>query len=170
MSNKAQREVIAHYPLKRLLAMGIGWSCILALLFYMIEDEFRDPGPKHGSYLVLFGVLLVVLLPIFLRLMRLVLRGIFTGGAALWIEGGRLFSAERRLGVPLADIVSVTMASRLVNIDGIYPAYTESIFFRLANGREAKIWAEFVENEGEVVAALQARIGLKVVGDMRSWH
>ena len=150
--------------------MAIWWSGVVALLLYMFEAERRDPGPKHGFYLAYIGFLLIVTLPVVLSTMRMVLGGIVARGAALWIENGRLFSAEKRLDVSLADVASVDMISSFVRGRYGVPIYTESIFFRLANGKDVKVWAEFVENEGEVVADLQQRLGLKVTGDMRSWH
>jgi hypothetical protein len=168
-----QREVIAHYPVKRLLTMGIVWPCVFAGVIYMTQDEWRHPGNRHYDlFFFLWGLLMLV--PIVLYLMSMVLRAAFAGGAALWIQDGRLFSAEKRLGVPLAEIVAIRMASRFADAGGLrgpkISTYVESIFFRLASGREVKVWAEFVENEGLVVADLQKRIGLQVVGDMRSWH
>jgi hypothetical protein len=174
MPGKAgRREVIAHYPVKRLLAMGIGWPCIFALVIYMTQDEWRHPG--NGHYMLFFFLFyLILMVPVAVYLLRMVLVSILARGAALWIENGRLFSAEKKLDVPLADIVSVKMASRFANAQtystGKVPTYVESIFFRLSDGREVKVWAEFVENEGMVVADLQKRIGLPVVGDMRNWH
>lgn len=169
MSNGTQREVIAHYPVKRLLMMTAWWSGAAALLLYMLEGERHASGPKHSFYLAYITFLLVSLLPVLLGVTRLLLCSVMAGGAALWIENGRIISAGKRLDVPVGEIVSVGMASRFSTSYGV-PGYSESVLFRLANGKKVKIWAEFVENEGEVVTALQQRLGLKVVGDLRNWH
>jgi hypothetical protein len=107
-------------------------------------------------------------MPFLPRIARLLLGSALAGGAALWIENGRLVYADRKmLDVPLTDVVSVDMVSQFMRARFGIPAYMESIFIRLANGKEARVWAEFVENEGLVVTALQERLGLKVIHDLR---
>lgn len=169
MSSRAgQREVIAHYPTKRLLIMAVGWPAVIAFVLYLTADVYHDMRPDRGLNLFYCAMAWAMVLFCLPRIVRLVVVSIVAGGAALWIENGRLVGADG-LDVPLADVVSIGMVSSFSSYRRI-PIYSESIFIRLASGREKKIWAEFVENEGEVVAILQERLGLKVVGDMRSWH
>jgi len=163
----AQREVIAHYSARRLALITFGWTGFIAIPLYMTTmgyDPTYDlvPVPLFGAACLLLS------LPFLPGIIRLLIGSALAGGAALWIENGRLVYADRRtLDVPLTDVVSVGMVSEFMRGRFGIPAYMESIFIRLANGREAKVWAEFVENEGEVVTALQERLGLKVIGDLR---
>jgi hypothetical protein len=163
----AQREVIAHYSARRLALVALVWIGFIAILLYMLQMGYE---PAHDFVpLPLFGALLLLpLLPFLPGTIRLLLGSALAGGAALWIENGRLVYADRKtLDVPLTDIVSVDTVSQFMRGRFGIAAYMESIFIRLKDGKEAKVWAEFVENEGEVVVALQERLGLKATGGLR---
>lgn len=182
MEARQRPEAIAHISLADIVFFNcLGFCAAIALIIYMLVLEFRDhrfseadglfnshPGFAHGAYLLLF-VILIGGLSAFLPAMIRTVRGIAAGrGVALWIENGHLVYADRKaFELPLADIEAVWIKTLSLGAGLPFPIRSDCIAFRLKDGREKSLTANFSENRQAIVANLRQRVGLPA-GDFKS--
>jgi hypothetical protein len=175
-SRNPEREVIAHFEALTLVIQWIMTIGVVGVFLVWCKDLFlsgsdgdgaRSSGPLMDGIgkgvliwgFVIFAGALIFLMPALIKITRRTIAG---GGAALWIENGRLVYVYREaLDAPLADIAFVGVADlRIRTGTRAGTIHKNCLTIRLKSGKEINLPTDYAERIDSIVATLRQRIGL----------
>ena len=161
------REVIAHFEIYKLVISIVIWVLLAAYWPHIKYMAFDDPTvlPINRSKLVTGAFLVPFILLIWAIAMAWHVRAaVANRWVALWIEGGRLVHAHRKiLDVPLREISSVEIVTEY---QSFYSAFRKIprrlIVIRANDEKPAKLAASsFREPADEVVSRIRRQLAMR---------
>jgi hypothetical protein len=159
--------VFSFAGLLAMVAFAVFWARYEAFTGLDSPAQNQTDRSIHVVGYLVNGWLLVILAIAFFYMLIAAIRvfrdSIANQGEALWIEGGRLVYADKKiLDVSLRDVVSVDLnRQRIYNPRLILPHYYTMMVFRLRDGKEVKFPpSRFVENRDDLISQFREKIGL----------